>query len=84
MTEIPVDLEVGRFDADPRRSFTLPSAFYTDPAMLEIEKERVFWRNWILVAHESDLAENGAYVTVDLLGQPRRRKVVRHPLARHR
>jgi len=70
MTEIPVDLEVGRFDADPRRSFTLPSAFYTDPAMLEIEKERVFWRNWILVAHESDLAENGAYVTVDLLGQP--------------
>ena len=70
MTETPVAVDIGRFTDDPRRSFTLPSAVYTDPAVLELERERIFWRSWILVAHESDVADTGAYVTVDLLGQP--------------
>ena len=70
MTETPVAVDTGRFSDDPRRSFTLPSAVYTDPAVLELERDRIFWRSWILVAHESDVAETGAYVTVDLLGQP--------------
>jgi len=70
MTETPAALELGRFSPDPGRSFTLPSAWYVDPAVLERERERIFWRSWILVAHESEVEEPGAYVTADLVGQP--------------
>lgn len=70
MSETSVAIDVGRFDPDPTRSFTLPSAMYVDPAVLDRERERIFWRSWILVGHESEVAEAGAYVTADLCGQP--------------
>jgi len=60
---------------------TLPSRFYTDPATLEIEKQRIFLRTWQLVGTlgQSCGEANGAkrtisdpesFFTVDVVGEP--------------
>jgi phenylpropionate dioxygenase-like ring-hydroxylating dioxygenase large terminal subunit len=48
----------------------LPLRRYTDPAMWELERSRVFGRSWIFVGHDSELAEPGAYRTIDVAGRP--------------
>ena len=50
-------------------SYTLPSYLYTDPEVYEIEKERIFYRTWQYVAHQSIFEKPGDYVTVDIAGQ---------------
>ncbi len=58
------------FVADPRLSLTLPGgSIYSDPAILEREKERIFFRSWQFAAHGSQLAEPGDYVTMWVLDQ---------------
>ncbi|MDJ0868574.1 MAG: aromatic ring-hydroxylating dioxygenase subunit alpha [Myxococcota bacterium] len=42
------------------RAETLPASWYHDPAVWEAERRRVFGREWLLFAHESELAEPGA------------------------
>jgi len=60
---------------------TLPSRFYIDPAILAIEKERIFRRTWQLVGTLSQacgeaggakrtIAEPEAFFTVDVVGEP--------------
>src|SRR5437764_14105167 len=60
---------------------TLASRFYTDPAILEIEKSRIFQRTWQLVGtlHQSCGEMNGtkrtisdpeSFFTVDVVGEP--------------
>ncbi len=49
---------------------TLPSRYYTDPAVLQQEQARIFQRSWLYVGHVSDLPEIGSYLTDDLCGQP--------------
>ena len=51
-------------------SFTLPSRYYTDPAILRDEETRVFQRAWIYVGHVSDLTGPGSYLTDEICGQP--------------
>lgn len=54
---------------DPQVSFTLPSYLYTDPAVYELEKEKIFYRTWQLVAPVHYFAEPGDYVTVQICDQ---------------
>ncbi len=60
---------------------TLASRYYTDPAILALEKERIFRRTWQLVGTLSQscgevngvrrtIADAGAYFTVDVIGEP--------------
>jgi choline monooxygenase len=60
---------------------TLASRYYTDPAVLALEKERIFRRTWQLVGTLSQacgevngaprtIADAGAYFTVDVIGEP--------------
>ena len=49
---------------EPRTSFTLPSEYYTSPAVYEREKEAIFYRTWQYVAHRSAFADPGDYVTL--------------------
>jgi phenylpropionate dioxygenase-like ring-hydroxylating dioxygenase large terminal subunit len=49
---------------------TLPSRFYLDPAVLELEKERIFGGTWQLVARMEDLARIGDFVPVSLVDEP--------------
>ncbi|MEM9736266.1 MAG: aromatic ring-hydroxylating dioxygenase subunit alpha [Pseudomonadota bacterium] len=53
----------------PETSFTLPAAWYTDPAVYEREKEAIFYRTWQYVAHKTAFREPGDYVTLQICDQ---------------
>jgi len=58
----------------PRREeagplWTLPSSFYTDPAILQREKEAIFYRSWLYAGHASRLKAPGSYLVFDMLDQ---------------
>ncbi len=40
----------------------LPAHIYSDPAMFELERHRLFGRTWQFLAHESEVPNNGDYV----------------------
>jgi phenylpropionate dioxygenase-like ring-hydroxylating dioxygenase large terminal subunit len=40
---------------------TLPWSWYTDPAVLQLEQERIFRRSWQYVGHEGAIAEPGSF-----------------------
>ena len=54
---------------EPRTSFTLPSEYYTSPAVYEREKEAIFYRTWQYVAHRSAFTEPGDYATLRICDQ---------------
>ncbi len=56
-------------DADAAQSFTLPGYLYSDPATLDQEKQKVFFKEWQLVGHKSQLRNPGDYVTWEIAGQ---------------
>ena len=55
---------------DPELSYTLPSRYYTDPDIFELEKERIFQRSWAYVCHASQVREPGEYASVNIAGEP--------------
>jgi hypothetical protein len=48
----------------------LAARFYTEPAVLELEREQVFARSWQLAAHAGELAQPGDHVACTLAGTP--------------
>jgi len=40
---------------------TLPWSWYTDPAVLDLERERIFQRSWQYVGHLGDVPEPGSF-----------------------
>jgi len=51
-------------------AFTMPGAFYTSPALLELEREQLFRRKWVCVGREEELPEPGDYRATELVGEP--------------
>jgi choline monooxygenase len=45
-----------------RDGWTLPAAWYSDPAILALEQERIFARTWQYVARADQVRESGDYV----------------------
>jgi phenylpropionate dioxygenase-like ring-hydroxylating dioxygenase large terminal subunit len=45
-------------------------ALYTDPAIFDAEMERIFYKTWIWVAHESELPKPGDFRTTMIGQQP--------------
>jgi phenylpropionate dioxygenase-like ring-hydroxylating dioxygenase large terminal subunit len=41
---------------------TLPWSWYTDPAVLQLEQERIFRRSWQYVGRQDEVADNGSFV----------------------
>jgi phenylpropionate dioxygenase-like ring-hydroxylating dioxygenase large terminal subunit len=56
----------GGLHADPSKSYTMASGYYSDPAIHDQEQDAIFARSWIFVGHESQVAEPGCYKTVEL------------------
>ena len=52
---------------DPATAWRLPARYYLDQTILELEKERIFFRSWLLAGHVSQLPRPGSYFTVDML-----------------
>ncbi len=47
-------------------SYTLPAEYYLSPEIFEIEKEKIFYKTWQYVAHESMLPDSGDYICFDI------------------
>jgi phenylpropionate dioxygenase-like ring-hydroxylating dioxygenase large terminal subunit len=45
---------------------TLPWSWYTDPSVLQLERERIFRRSWQYVGHEGDVPEPGSFVAASV------------------
>jgi len=57
ISEIVESVERGEF----------PAGIYSDPAIYELERERLFARTWQFLAHESEIPEPGDYVVRRIL-----------------
>jgi len=55
--------------ASRKPGYALEQRFYTDPAIYELELEKIISRNWIMVAHESEFAEIGDFKTVQIANE---------------
>lgn len=51
-------------------STTLPASLYRDQAVYQTERQQIFARSWLLVAHVSQLASPGNYLAVTAAGYP--------------
>jgi choline monooxygenase len=49
---------------------TLPASWYTDNEIYQKERKLLFSTEWLYVAHESELAHPGDYVTAEIAGYP--------------
>jgi phenylpropionate dioxygenase-like ring-hydroxylating dioxygenase large terminal subunit len=58
---------VARLGRDYDRAESMPGAFYTSPAVLEVEKAALFKREWICVGRVEELPSPGDYMTFNLL-----------------
>ena len=61
--------DLGRFDADPEKSYTVPKSYYTDPAIYARETEAIFFKAWNYACHISQIAAPGDYVTLRVADQ---------------
>ena len=53
----------------PRTSFgqhTLPRDYFVSPEIFRTERERIFYRSWLLVGHVSQLEKTGSYFLFEL------------------
>ena len=59
---------------DPKRQLatasTPPSSWYTDPSVLELERQTVFSRAWQFVGRTEQVRESGQFITYELAGEP--------------
>jgi choline monooxygenase len=61
---------VFQIDAAIEHAWTLPSELYSDPAVFEAEKRKIFSRTWQVVGHASQVVNPGDYFTTELIGEP--------------
>ncbi len=60
---VPVTVATPELDAALSGGATLPASWYSDPAVLQLERERIFARTWQCVGHATDVLEAGSYLT---------------------
>lgn len=57
-------------DAPLEMAYTIPAPWYTDTAIANLERARVFGNNWIAIGRMDQVANTGQFFTVDLAGEP--------------
>jgi choline monooxygenase len=57
-------------DAPLAEASTIPSSWYTNERLFELEKQTVFSRSWQVIARIDQLRNPGAYVTTEVAGEP--------------
>jgi choline monooxygenase len=65
-----MDLGDYTFNPDLCRASTIPARWYTDPAMLEAERQAVFARTWQAVGRSDWVAAPGSYFSCEIAGEP--------------
>lgn len=59
-----------QFEPDLSRATTIPARWYTDPALLAIEHERIFGSTWQLVGRTSQVRAAGDFFTCAVADEP--------------
>ena len=69
---LPLSDLLALYDAEAplQNASTIPSAWYVDGRIADLERERVFGRNWIAVGRADQVAAPGQFFTVELAGEP--------------
>jgi Rieske 2Fe-2S family protein len=49
-----------------RQGFSLDRPFYTDPDFFKIDMELIWYRDWLFVGHDCEVAKPGSYFTVQI------------------
>jgi len=55
---------------EDEHGFFVSGRLYSDPAVFEDEMEKIFYRNWVFVGHESEIPQSGDYRTRWIGRQP--------------
>ena len=63
-----VTAELGALDDTDRRA--MPPSFYTSPDVLAAEVDAVFHASWLCVGRADEVAGDGDFTTLDLMGEP--------------
>ncbi len=60
------------YDSKPQlaTASTPPSSWYTDPSILELERQTVFSRAWQFVGRAEQVREPGQFITYEVAGEP--------------
>jgi Rieske 2Fe-2S family protein len=69
MTTDATESRVDELIEAQRAGYSLDRVFYTDSAIFERDRDRVFRNHWILAAHTSQLAKAGDYRLFDIAGE---------------
>jgi choline monooxygenase len=64
------DLSDYQYQSDLSSASTLPARWYTDPAILALEKELVIARTWQPAGHASWVREPGSFFACEIAGEP--------------
>lgn len=64
-----MDTQANWLNQDPELAKTLPSKYFYDEEIFQIEKQNIFMSGWQLVGHKSELSEPGQYVVTELFEQ---------------
>jgi phenylpropionate dioxygenase-like ring-hydroxylating dioxygenase large terminal subunit len=51
-------------------AWSMPKAYYTDPAVLELERTHLFGAEWVCIGRVEEVAEPGDYMTFQLCDEP--------------
>lgn len=65
----PVAEEAGKF-ADLAQGDRVAAQLYTDPKIFDEEMEKIFYKTWVWVAHESEIPEAGSFKMAHVGSQP--------------
>jgi choline monooxygenase len=57
-------------DAPLAEASTIPSSWYTDERVFELEKQTVFSRSWQFAGRKDQVEEPGDFVTTEIAGEP--------------
>lgn len=52
------------------KATTLPAGAYTSDAFFELEKKKIFFREWLAIGHIAQIPNQGDYFSIDILGEP--------------
>ena len=67
--QMPRATAIRELTDDPARSAALPGYLYSDPAVFEAEKTRLFHKQWQCVGHASELPNAGDYLVAKVIDQ---------------
>ena len=64
-------LALARAAAHPYdRAWSMPNAFYTDPDILALERERIFLQEWICIGRVEEVARPGDFLALEICEEP--------------